>query len=77
MPQSIGLINGINPAFLSNILLLIVKRLNEELQLSQLFNQEEKSKLKELLSLQEDSTLEIVLSTLEHIIRQVSRQCFV
>ncbi|XP_057366699.1 COMM domain-containing protein 10-like [Daphnia carinata] len=72
MPQSIELINGINSAFLSNILLLIIKRLSEEQKGSQIFSQEEKLKLKELLSLHEDSTLEIVLSTLEHIIRHAA-----
>lgn len=73
MPQSIEVINGINSAFLSNILLLIVKRLSEEQKVTQIFSQEEKLKLKELLSLHEDSTLEIVLTTLEYIIRHVSR----
>lgn len=72
MPQSIEVINGINSAFLSNILLLIVKRLSEEQKVTQIFSQEEKLKLKELLSLHEDSTLEIVLTTLEYIIRHAA-----
>ena len=71
MSASVGIINDIQPALLSNVLLVIVKRLSEEQHVSQIFLDEEKSKLKEVLSLPDDSSLEMVLSTLLYIIRQV------
>lgn len=73
LSSSVGIINNIDPALLSNVLLVIVKRLiSEEQHSSQIFHDEEKLKLKEVLSLPDDSCLEMVLSTLLYIIRQVS-----
>lgn len=73
LSSSVGIINNIDPALLSNVLLVIVKRLiSEEQHSSQIFHDEEKLKLKEVLSLPDDSCFEMVLSTLLYIIRQVS-----
>lgn len=69
--SSVGIINDINPALLSNVLLVFVKRLSEDQHIDQIFHDEEKLKLKEVLSLPDDSSLEMVLSTLLYIIRQV------
>jgi hypothetical protein len=69
--SSVGIINDINPALLSNVLLVFVKRLSEDQHVDQIFHDEEKLKLKEVLSLPDDSSLEMVLSTLLYIIRQV------
>ncbi|EFX74302.1 hypothetical protein DAPPUDRAFT_307389 [Daphnia pulex] len=70
--SSVGIINDINPALLSNVLLVFVKRLSEDQHVDQIFHDEEKLKLKGVLSLPDDSSLEMVLSTLLYIIRQAS-----
>ena len=62
--------NNVSPSAVSSILVVIVKRLCEDQHSSQIFQEDEKSRLKELLSLDE-SSIDLVIFILHHTIRHV------